>query len=376
MEDLFISKEGADVTFVVHGQELRAHKLFLIARSPVFKAMIEGPLAPADQRHLIDDPEITFVDFEKFLRFLCTDELQMHRSNVKAFFHLANFYDVPYLLRRCVRHIQTRLMDEENILEFAEIGLLYAPTSSLLEKFPTQSKTNFYDVPYLLRRCVRHIQTRLMDEENILEFAEIGLLYAPTSSLLEVCLNIFFNCMIRENVPLAYHLPDGSLKWISAELALEIVKQHNTWMLNVTEDELFNKVFNWAKTACLHQGQQITPKNIQAIMAPFMPHFECKYLSPTTLATTIKEFKLIPDNQLIESLAGHIAKNYDQYIRLDIFGNSRQNYARGRGGAFRRGGGGDRGPRYEEYYEEREFRNLPPRGGFGRGGFGRRSPSL
>uniref|UniRef100_A0A914QPV1 BTB domain-containing protein n=1 Tax=Panagrolaimus davidi TaxID=227884 RepID=A0A914QPV1_9BILA len=90
MEELFISKDGADVTFIIHGKEVKAHKIIVTSRSPVFKTMIEGSMAPEDQRHLINDPTITAEDFEKFLKFLYTDKIDypFQKADIKAVIHL------------------------------------------------------------------------------------------------------------------------------------------------------------------------------------------------------------------------------------------------------------------------------------------------
>uniref|UniRef100_A0AC34G0C4 BTB domain-containing protein n=1 Tax=Panagrolaimus sp. ES5 TaxID=591445 RepID=A0AC34G0C4_9BILA len=268
MKDVFLSKDGTDVTFVIHGKELHAHKLIVTARSPVFKAMIEGPMAPADQRHLINDPKISFGDFEIFLQFLYTDELDMEKSRVKALLHLGSFYNVPYFIEQCVVCIRALFINRENVLEFGELGIIYAP------------------------------------------------------SLLEICLNVLSRCLSDYDAQFAYRLDDGKLKWISAELMLEIVvkqREEKYSMFGITEDEMFKKVLNWAENQCfVHQDQQIAPENVRAIMAQFMPFFNPKNLLPTTLTTTIKKYKLIPDDELNDCFAGHIAKMIETHRHLNI----------------------------------------------------------
>uniref|UniRef100_A0AC35F0B5 BTB domain-containing protein n=1 Tax=Panagrolaimus sp. PS1159 TaxID=55785 RepID=A0AC35F0B5_9BILA len=93
MGDLFESKNGVDVTFIVHEKELQAHKWILTSRSAVFKAMLEGPMAPEDQRHKISDPKITFEDFQRFLKFLYIDkcEQNLNKSQLKALIHLGKY---------------------------------------------------------------------------------------------------------------------------------------------------------------------------------------------------------------------------------------------------------------------------------------------
>uniref|UniRef100_A0AC35FUY8 BTB domain-containing protein n=1 Tax=Panagrolaimus sp. PS1159 TaxID=55785 RepID=A0AC35FUY8_9BILA len=148
MEELFISKDGADVTFIVHGKEVKAHKIIVTTRSPVFKTMIEGAMAPEDQRHLINDPKITVEDFEKFLKFLYTDknDSPFQKADIKAMIHLGSFYDVPFLLKKCTQ--QAGLQSAEDAYEFAEIALEYLPeTTDLFEICLSYIIDYYYEAP-------------------------------------------------------------------------------------------------------------------------------------------------------------------------------------------------------------------------------------
>uniref|UniRef100_A0AC34F515 BTB domain-containing protein n=1 Tax=Panagrolaimus sp. ES5 TaxID=591445 RepID=A0AC34F515_9BILA len=250
MNSIFTSKSGADCTFVIHGKELQAHKNILAARSHVFEAMLHGPMAPANQKHLIQDPEITYEDFEAFLRVLYTDALWMTPSMVKAFLHLGNFYAVQYFLEQCVKFIQDFLLD-----------------------------------PY-----------------NCLEYATMGLLIAPTSTLLKICMRQYFHSHPYNE--LVYRLPDGySKNLICPALATEMSHQHETFGNNSTKDAFFKKISEWAESYCIQQYQQIIPEKMKKIMEPIMPHFDAKLLLPITLATTIKQYKLIRVDELNDLLA-------------------------------------------------------------------------
>lgn len=52
---LLDSGEGSDLTLEVDGEQIRAHKLILCARSPVFKAQLMGPLREKSATLRIDD---------------------------------------------------------------------------------------------------------------------------------------------------------------------------------------------------------------------------------------------------------------------------------------------------------------------------------
>lgn len=68
LDHLFTAEIACDVTFVI-GQrkkkKISAHKAILISRSPVFYAMLEGPLAEKGQITITD---ISVETFSAFLR--------------------------------------------------------------------------------------------------------------------------------------------------------------------------------------------------------------------------------------------------------------------------------------------------------------------
>ncbi|KAK3120549.1 hypothetical protein QOZ80_9AG0689780 [Eleusine coracana subsp. coracana] len=72
--DLFASKIGADVKFVVGRETIAAHKIVLAARSSVFKAELFGPMKEERARRIcIDDMEPRV--FNAMLHFIYTDSL-------------------------------------------------------------------------------------------------------------------------------------------------------------------------------------------------------------------------------------------------------------------------------------------------------------
>lgn len=71
---LLESKEAVDVTFEVQGEEFPAHKLVLAVRSPVFKAMLYGPMMEKDSGHIAIDNMQPAV-FKLLLLFIYNDSL-------------------------------------------------------------------------------------------------------------------------------------------------------------------------------------------------------------------------------------------------------------------------------------------------------------
>ncbi|KAM3214842.1 hypothetical protein ACQJBY_067038 [Aegilops geniculata] len=72
--NLLETQEVADVSFNVHGEVFRAHKVILAMRSPVFKAELYGPMSNECKRSItIEDMQPTV--FKALLHFIYTDSL-------------------------------------------------------------------------------------------------------------------------------------------------------------------------------------------------------------------------------------------------------------------------------------------------------------
>uniref|UniRef100_A0A914PJJ5 BTB domain-containing protein n=1 Tax=Panagrolaimus davidi TaxID=227884 RepID=A0A914PJJ5_9BILA len=249
---LFESKKNTDVTFVIHGRELEAHKLVVTSRSSVLEAMIYNDLAPKNGKHLIGDPKITFEDFENFLQFLYTDKCEMTAENIENLLHLSIFYDVEFLTQKCVKLIKSSL-NFENIMKFSEIGILYSDSCNLLDI------------------CI--------------------------SKLPEYIKNISFN--FREN---------NIEKWISPELALKIVEKcpRNK---NDTENQIFKKVYEWATK--ITDEQNVLTENVKMILEPFLPFIKFEDLEPITLATIVKDDNLL-DPEHFSDIICKAVKRYNE----------------------------------------------------------------
>ncbi|XP_033726035.1 BTB/POZ domain-containing protein 6-like [Pecten maximus] len=99
-DHLLTSGIASDVTFIVGEEKNRvsAHKLVLLSRSPVFYAMLEGPMAEKGE---ITIPDITLEAFNLFLRYLYTDKINLTGRNVLPVFDAARKYCVDILSSLC-----------------------------------------------------------------------------------------------------------------------------------------------------------------------------------------------------------------------------------------------------------------------------------
>lgn len=75
-KDLFNSQLGADISFVVNGRGMKAHKAILSAKSPVFSIMLPSKMKEKDMGQ-IPIPEIYSDIFYCLLRFLYTEQVEL-----------------------------------------------------------------------------------------------------------------------------------------------------------------------------------------------------------------------------------------------------------------------------------------------------------
>ncbi|XP_057324129.1 speckle-type POZ protein-like [Microplitis mediator] len=74
IEELYNSKANSDVTIVVGDKEFQAHKLIMMARSPVFSAMFDHEMIEKKSKQ-VSIPDISPEIFEKVLKYIYTDQV-------------------------------------------------------------------------------------------------------------------------------------------------------------------------------------------------------------------------------------------------------------------------------------------------------------
>jgi len=100
LEQFFNNRSEADVCFVINGKEIKAHKMILSARSPVFFAMLKsGMKESTENRVQIND--IAPDTFEVLLRFIYTDRVDVTQIDAKDLLAAANKYLLPLLKLQC-----------------------------------------------------------------------------------------------------------------------------------------------------------------------------------------------------------------------------------------------------------------------------------
>ena len=74
LSQLLESGAGADVTFKVEDEELKAHRIVLTARSPMFAALLNSPMREGEEG-VVTFPDVRVPVFRGVLHFVYTDSL-------------------------------------------------------------------------------------------------------------------------------------------------------------------------------------------------------------------------------------------------------------------------------------------------------------
>uniref|UniRef100_A0A7E4VE06 BTB domain-containing protein n=1 Tax=Panagrellus redivivus TaxID=6233 RepID=A0A7E4VE06_PANRE len=114
--NLYLNKNFSDVTLLVGGEKLPAHRTILGQRCPVFKAMF---LQEPNEIENVDLSETPLEAFKVFLKFIYTGIVQFNAVKINIVFEtlqLARTYEMPKLGLRCGQHLMT-VCDIENVTE-------------------------------------------------------------------------------------------------------------------------------------------------------------------------------------------------------------------------------------------------------------------
>ena len=117
---MFNNEHLSDVKFSVRGSDgesetdrlITAHKFVLSIGSPVFEAMFYGELA--ETKDTIQLPDCDYKSLLELFRYLYSDEVNLHGSNVLGVLYLAKKYMVPSLADKCKDYLQDNL-DPSNV---------------------------------------------------------------------------------------------------------------------------------------------------------------------------------------------------------------------------------------------------------------------
>jgi len=121
--NLLTSQSSSDISFIIDGKEVKAHKLILSARSPVFAAMFRSDMKEKEMDQ-IDIPDISPVVFNELLRFIYTDRVQLTEDNAEPLLAAANQYLLLSLKTHCEEFV-IKGLSTENCVEMFVLAEMY-----------------------------------------------------------------------------------------------------------------------------------------------------------------------------------------------------------------------------------------------------------
>ncbi|XP_057319521.1 speckle-type POZ protein B-like [Microplitis mediator] len=98
--ELYNTKMGSDVIINVRNTEFRAHKIILMARSPVLAAMFSHDMIEKKENK-ISIPDITPEIFERVLKYIYTDEVTDVGAYAESLLESADKYQIQSLKDSC-----------------------------------------------------------------------------------------------------------------------------------------------------------------------------------------------------------------------------------------------------------------------------------
>jgi len=121
---IFNANTYSDITLIVEGKQIYAHKVILALRNDKFRAMFDSNFKESTQKELLIENfsyNITLL----FIKYLYTDTVGITIENVFELLECANYYNCTQLLRKCEIFIISTVISTDCILNVYQYGLKY-----------------------------------------------------------------------------------------------------------------------------------------------------------------------------------------------------------------------------------------------------------
>lgn len=117
---IYNTKELADVTLRVQGESIRAHKIILMARSPVFRSILhERSEVDID----VDKNRVTKTGFKILLRFIYLDTIDtIYKFAIIEAYFAALHYEQESLQARCEKVIKLWIITTDEVFKLLDAG--------------------------------------------------------------------------------------------------------------------------------------------------------------------------------------------------------------------------------------------------------------
>uniref|UniRef100_A0A6V7I060 BTB domain-containing protein n=1 Tax=Bracon brevicornis TaxID=1563983 RepID=A0A6V7I060_9HYME len=125
IEELFTECDDGDVSIVVGDEKLRAHKVILTARSPVFNAMFANKTTLESQKNEVNIEDLTSDVVRHILKYIYTDKID-DEAPIFDLFGAAEKYQLKGLKAKCAALIASNL-HSQNAIDSLFYANLYGP---------------------------------------------------------------------------------------------------------------------------------------------------------------------------------------------------------------------------------------------------------
>uniref|UniRef100_A0A7E4ZYM3 BTB domain-containing protein n=1 Tax=Panagrellus redivivus TaxID=6233 RepID=A0A7E4ZYM3_PANRE len=122
---LCLSEKLSDITFVVDGKKIPAHKIVLASRSSVFEKIISDCASIPHPQIKIVEPVTTAELFTDFLTLFYENPVMLDVDKTIGILHLAQFYDMVEIVHTCTDFL-AKNVTPENALYIGEAIYRYA----------------------------------------------------------------------------------------------------------------------------------------------------------------------------------------------------------------------------------------------------------
>uniref|UniRef100_A0AC34PZI8 BTB domain-containing protein n=1 Tax=Panagrolaimus sp. JU765 TaxID=591449 RepID=A0AC34PZI8_9BILA len=250
--DAFLLSKTADIAFCVNGKTILADKFVLYHRSPVFKTMFDGPLAPKSENGekpviKIDDIGISAEDFKTFLLYLYSDKVQITGENAFTLMNLGKMYDVKTLAPLVTKFLIENLTSD-NVVTVANSASVFGDTLIL------RSSVDF---------IVRHSSV-LKSEKKFCQLNE---------QVLSMVLN-------KDEGNLFCHSLTGD------NGQCQICGKPSTF----SEVDLFKMLLRWGQNRCIFKEIPPTPYNLKLVLKELLPLIRFPTMTINQLVTVVCMF--------------------------------------------------------------------------------------
>jgi len=174
LHNYVLSEKYSDVSFVVGSDKevIRAHKVVLASRSPVFAAMLYSNFLESKNSESITVSDVEAEIFREMLRSIYSDDCDIDHSNLEALLNVANKYQIKGLAKQCALYMRQTL-DKDNACDLLELTPDWMEPDDYILKFIDENALEVYKSKAFMKLSERRLLQLLSRDTLELEEAKV-----------------------------------------------------------------------------------------------------------------------------------------------------------------------------------------------------------